>query len=81
MLANHPKTKLINNSLRKKWSELKKMVEKKSVDKVSAHKYLENLIKNLNLSLKSSKKVHKLKCKLENFYNNLFYSKTFLNRI
>lgn len=53
--------KLMKSSSGRKWSESRKMVAKKSVDKESALKSMENLTKNLASNHKSSKRALKLK--------------------
>lgn len=62
--------KSMKKSSRKKWSELKKMVAKKSVDKESVLRFTESSTKRPRSSPRSSKRVLKRKNKFENFCNN-----------
>lgn len=74
------KTKLTNKNSKRKWSALKKLV-KKTVDKVSVLKSLENTIKNQISNLKKFKKVMKPKNKFVDFCKNQYFSKTLINKI
>ncbi len=76
MLANLLKMKLMNKNLERKWRELKKMAERRWVDKELVHKSMENSTKNLTLNLKSFKRAIKLKAKFVSFFNIRSYSKT-----
>jgi hypothetical protein len=70
---------MTKNNLKRKCKELKEVV-KKTVDKVSVLKSLENIIKKANFVPKLFTKILKLKNKLKGFFKNQSFSKILVNK-
>jgi hypothetical protein len=74
--ANPLMMKPMRKSSRKKWTDSKKVVAKKTVDRVSAPKFMDSLIKNPLSSHRSSRRALRPRNKSGSYLSNRSFSKT-----